>query len=147
GAFPIGLTIAPDQPPTASFTTILGPFRNRPEVPLSFDASASRDPDGTVARDDWSFGDGQGASLNAGAAAHAFAEPGTYEVSLKVIDAEGCSTSLIFTGQTASCNGLPGAQTAQTVKVAYPGVKVGCPKRAKPKGCAFKLQAVAAKPK
>jgi hypothetical protein len=31
--------------------------------------------------------------------------------------------------------------------VAYPGVKVSCPKKAKPAGCRFALQAIAKKPK
>jgi hypothetical protein len=39
------------------------------------------------------------------------------------------------------------AQVAKTITVAYPGVSVRCPKSAKPKGCHFKLQAIARKPK
>jgi hypothetical protein len=34
------------------------------------------------------------------------------------------------------------ASETRTVKVAYPGVRVKCPGRAKPGGCRFKLQAM-----
>ena len=43
----------------------------------------------------------------------------------------------MFTGQTAYCNA--GARATQTVTVAYPGVRLKCPKSAKPAGCKFKL--------
>jgi YVTN family beta-propeller protein len=141
GTHPEGIAITPDQPPHASFSD---PF-TRPGVPVAFDASASCDPDGSIARYDWTFGDAAQA-LNAGPTPrHAYAKPGTYTATLTLTDNEGCSTSLIFTGQTAYCNGSPSASQTQAVKVAYPGVRVKCPKRAKPKGCKFKLQAVSKK--
>jgi hypothetical protein len=65
---------------------------------------------------------------------------------LSVTDNEGCSTALIFTGRTAYCNGSPSASQTATVNVAFPGVRVKCPKRSKAKGCRFKLQAVIMKP-
>jgi hypothetical protein len=68
-------------------------------------------------------------------------------VSVAVADNEGCSTALLFTGQTAYCTGSPSAAQTQAVQVAYPGVRLKCPKRAKPEGCKFKLQAISAKPK
>ena len=42
------------------------------------------------------------------------------ENTLTVTDNEGCSTQLIFTGQTASCNGSSAASTTQTVIVPAP---------------------------
>jgi hypothetical protein len=64
---------------------------------------------------------------------------------LTLTDNEGCSTAFLFTGQTASCNGSALASQTQTVTVAYPGVRLKCPKSARPKGCKFKLQAVTKK--
>ena len=51
----------------------------------------------------------------------------------------------LFTGQTAYCNAGPGARTTRTVTVAYPGVRLKCPKHARPTGCRFKLVAVTKK--
>ena len=66
-------------------------------------------------------------------------------MTLTLTDNEGCSTSIRFTGQTAYCNGSPLASQTAFVSVAYPAVRVRCPKRAKPKGCRFKLVAVTKK--
>jgi YVTN family beta-propeller protein len=149
-AIPVGLqpdaiAIAPDQPPAAALQ--VGTTRPRPGIPLALDASASSDLDSAIATYAWSFGDGQSAS--APKTTHTFAKPGTYQVSVKVTDAEGCSTpdTFLFTGQTAYCDGNAAAQVTKPISVAYPGVKVSCPKRAKPKACSFKLQAIVAKPK
>jgi YVTN family beta-propeller protein len=143
---PAGIAIVPDQPPVASFSTP----RARPGVPLSLDASSSKDPDSAIATYAWTFGDGQGTSASTPSSTHPFAKPGTYTVSLQTTDAEGCSTvrELVFTGQTAmGCNGNAVAQITKTITVAYPGVRIRCPKSAKPRGCAFKLQVVVKKPK
>jgi YVTN family beta-propeller protein len=138
-----GIAIVPDLAPSAAFSTP----RIRPGVPVSLDASASRDPDGRIATFQWAFGDGQSATTAAPATTHVFGAPGTYAVTLKVTDNEFCSTSLIFTGQTASCAGSPGAAVTKRVEVALPGVQVKCPKKAKRRGCKFALQVVAKKPK
>ncbi len=61
-------------------------------------------------------------------------------MTLAATDNEGCSVAEVFTGQTAYCNA--GARATQTVTVAYPGVRLKCPKSAKPDGCRFKLVAV-----
>jgi YVTN family beta-propeller protein len=145
GIAPIAVAITPDQSPLASFS--VQPTRARPGVPVSLDASASKDPDGSIAAFSWNFGDNQSASLTTPKALHTYAKPGTYTTTLTATDNEGCSASLIFTGQTASCAGSSLATTTATVKVAYPGVKVRCPKSAKPKGCSFKLQVLGSKPK
>ncbi len=54
GTAPEAIAITPDQPPIAAFTNSSA----RPGVATSFDASASGDPDGLVARFEWDFGDG-----------------------------------------------------------------------------------------
>jgi DNA-binding beta-propeller fold protein YncE len=143
GSSPFGIAIIPDQPPLASF---IDP-RARPGIPVAFNASASSDPDGTIARFDWVFGDGQTAPGGGPTPSHTYKRPGTYKATLTLTDNEGCSTALVFTGQTAYCNGQASAAQTQTIKVAYPGVPVKCPKRAKPKGCRFKLQALSKKRK
>jgi YVTN family beta-propeller protein len=144
GSKPFGIAITPDQSPTATFS-VQTP-RARPGVPVSLDASASKDPDGSIAAFSWNFGDGQSANLTTPTARHTYAKAGSYQASLTPTDNEGCSGSLIFTGQTDSCTGLSLPVATATVKVAYPGVRVHCPKNSKPKGCVFRLQVVAKRP-
>jgi YVTN family beta-propeller protein len=135
GERPEGIAIAPDQPPRSSFTVGIA----RPGVPVHFDASSSSDPDGTIANYQWAFGDG-GSLLGPPNPTHVYGSPGAYTASLTLTDNEGCSTTVVFTGQTASCNGGPAASATKTVVVVYPGVRLHCPKSAKPGGCKFRLQ-------
>ena len=143
GSEPFTIAMTPDQPPLASFSAPGG--RARPGVPVAFNASGSSDPDGTIARFDWAFGDGQTAPGGGPTPSHTYRSPGTYKATLTLTDNEGCSTALVFTGQTAYCNGRASAAQTQTIKVAYPGLRVKCPKRAEQDGCRFKLQAVTKK--
>jgi len=135
--------VVPNQPPVAAFAPAAK--RIRPGVVTELSAAASADPDGTVATYAWDFDDGQTASVPAPVVKHVFRRPGKFQATLTLTDAEGCSTALVFTGQTASCNGSAVATATETVTVAYPGVRLKCPKRALPGGCAFKLRAVAVK--
>lgn len=135
------VAIVPDQPPVAAFSTA----RARPGVPVVLNASASKDPDGTIATYAWAFGDNTTAGLAQPTTRHAYARPGKYRGTLTLTDNEGCSTALVFTGQTAYCNGSAAATTTGFVKVAYPGVRVRCPKSAGAGGCRFKLRAVSRK--
>ena len=80
-----------------------------------FDASLSAEPDGSIARYSWSFGDGTTATSSAPTITHTYAKPGSYTATLTVTDNEGCSTTVIFTGHTVSCNGTAAATTTQTV--------------------------------
>ena len=138
GTYPRSIAIAPDQPPLAAFTVPV----SRPGVPVAFNASGSSDADGSIARYHWSFGDGQTAPDGGVSPSHVYGAPGTYQAGLSLTDDEGCSTAFVFTGQTASCNGSALAGRTQTVTVAYPGVRVRCPRRAKPGGCRVRLRAV-----
>ncbi len=45
GAEPFAIAITPDQPPLASFSDP----RARPDLSVAFNASASSDPDGSIA--------------------------------------------------------------------------------------------------
>ena len=138
GTHPTGIAVTPDQGPVASFEAPTF----RPGVPVSFDASPSSDPDGTIADYAWDFGDGQSAPNGGARPIHAYGKSGRYRVTLTVTDQEGCSTAFLFTGQTAYCNGGPRASLARTVAVAFPGVRVKCPHRAGRGGCSFSLKAV-----
>ena len=86
----------------------------------SFDASASSDPDGTVASYHWDFGDGTSQTTVSPTVTHTYATSNTYTVTLTVTDDAGCSTALVFTGQTASCNAAPQAQTTRQLTIAPP---------------------------
>ncbi|HVQ57742.1 MAG TPA: PKD domain-containing protein [Solirubrobacterales bacterium] len=135
--------VVPNQPPVAAFDPVLK--RIRPGVPGELTAVTSTDPDGSVATYAWEFGDRQTATVAAPVVKHVFRHPGKFQVTLTLTDAEGCSTALIYTGQTASCNGSAVAAATETVAVAYPGLRLKCPKSALPGGCTYKLRAVGVK--
>ena len=113
------LAISPDQAPTAAFT-------DKPAAAGSastFDGSISTaSPGQSVARYDWSFGDGTSAQNAGTTPSHTYGAAGTYTVGLTVTDNAGCSTQLIFTGQTASCNGSSTAHTTRTMTIVNPPV-------------------------
>ncbi len=81
-------TDSPNQAPVSAFTV------SCPETTLScsFDGSASRDPDGTIARYDWDFGDGQVAADAGPTVHHTYAGVGPRQVTLTVTDNGGAST-------------------------------------------------------
>ena len=72
-----------NQPPGAAFTT------DCPALSCTFDASASLDPDGSIASYDWGFGDG--ASASGTTASHTYAADGQYTVTLTVTDDQGAT--------------------------------------------------------
>ena len=109
------LVVSPDQAPVAAFGARPAP----PGQASMFDGSASSaSPGQSVARYDWSFGDGNSATNAGPTPAHTYASVGHYTVTLTVTDNADCSTTLVFTGQTASCNGGPTAQKSMTITVA-----------------------------
>jgi PKD repeat protein len=74
---------AGNQAPVASF------MFNCPDLSCQFDASDSYDPDGTLVRYDWEFGD-EGSAADAGpSVSHSYAAPGVYTVILTVTDNDG----------------------------------------------------------
>jgi len=113
-----GLAITPDQGPTAAFSDTPAPAGSA----SAFNGSgSSASPEVTVAGYDWSFGDGTSAPNAGPTPSHVYSAPGAYTVTLTVTDSAGCSTEVIYTGQTASCNGSSAATTSHTVTVPASG--------------------------
>ena len=104
------MAMLPNQGPTAQFSIKSG-------TPARFDATASNDPDGRVARYDWDFGDGAVLPNGGPTPTHTYTRPGTFTVKLTVTDDEGCSDHQVFTGQSTLCTGSPAARTFQTIMV------------------------------
>ena len=104
----LGTGTKPNQAPTASFTAAMTNLSG------AFDATASSDPDGTVASYAWDFGDGQ---TGVGATpTHVYQNAGTYTVTLTVTDNAG-ATSTPATKQVAAtkANQAPTAAFTSTV--------------------------------
>jgi YVTN family beta-propeller protein len=115
GGAPTGVAVVPNQGPRAEL--FISPTRRRAKKRLTFHASGSTDPDGSIATYLWDFGDGRHAEGPAPTRVFRYRRPGTYQVSLLVKDDEGCSTEFIFTGQTAHCNGSAAAALTTTINV------------------------------
>jgi len=81
-------TVRVNERPAASFTFNAA----QTGEPVTFDARASRDPDGTVLTYRWEFGDG--ATAEGDQPAHAFAQAGRYTVALTVADADGATAGV-----------------------------------------------------
>ena len=82
--------ILADQPPVARFTCSEQPERS--PLNVSFDASASNDPDGRIVIYFWTFGDGYTGSGQS--IAHTYAQAGCYKVTLMVIAEGGARDTL-----------------------------------------------------
>jgi len=91
--------------PTASFTA--SPSSGGTPLTVAFNASASTDPDGSIASYEWSFGDGQtGTGITP---THSYLTQGTYTAVLTVTDDEGNSatssqTIVVIDGGQGGCS-------------------------------------------
>ena len=92
----------PNQPPVASFSVDVA--EGSAPLEVRFDASASSDPDGSIASYAWSFGDG--ATGSGRAAIHVYQNAGSYTPRLTVTDDRGASASQ--TGDPITVNSPPG---------------------------------------
>jgi len=110
-----------NMPPTASF--IPTPTTGQAPLAVSFDASASTDPDGTIASYTWNFGDGQNGSGMSGS--HIYGNEGAFTVILTVIDNGGLmSTASQTITVTAPANTSPTAAFTATPEVGIPPLTV-----------------------
>ena len=83
------ITVTENQPPIASFThSPSNPVVNRT---ITFDASNSTDPGGTIENYEWEFGDGETAEGEI--VTHSYSSAGNYTVKLTVTDNEGAANS------------------------------------------------------
>jgi PKD repeat protein len=78
-------TVAPNEAPVAGLTA--DPTSGTAPLTVSFDGSASSDPDGTIVSWSWDFGDG---STGSGpTVSHTYSVPGAYVTTLTVTDDRG----------------------------------------------------------
>ena len=101
-------TAVQNRPPLAS-------ARVSPAAPtvgqaVSFDASGSSDPDGTITTYAWTFGDGQGS--NQAVVSHTYAQAGTFPITLTVTDNRGATG--VASGQITVTQGGGGCPLAVT---------------------------------
>jgi len=106
GNYTVTLTVTDDDGSTASSTATKTAL-NRPPVAsftesaetvytgeaITFNASASHDPDGSIVSYKWDFGDGNITTVFTPFITHAYADNGTYEVTLIVTDNDGATAS------------------------------------------------------
>lgn len=130
-----GVAITPNQPPVAKLNT--NPAEPGIKESTKFNGKNSTDADGTVASYVFDFGDGKSKTTTDGTVSHKYRKAGSYTATLTVTDDEGCSTALVYSGQTASCNGGPVAVATRELVVsdkALEGVKVTAKERQKQEG-------------
>jgi PKD repeat protein len=88
-------------PPTnhAPVAAVAGPYNSETGT-ITFDGSASSDPDGDALTFAWQFGDGATSTAKQGT--HTYATDGSYTVSLTVTDSKGLSSSAVTTSATVA---------------------------------------------
>ena len=117
----LGGCLTQNVAPTASFTAT--PTSGQAPLAVSFDASASSDPDGTIASYTWNFGDGQNGSGMSGS--HIYANEGTFTAILTVIDDGGLmSTASETITVSAPANVSPTAAFTATPDTGVPPLTV-----------------------
>lgn len=92
------------------------PLTGPAPLDVRFDAAESSDPDGSIVRYQWDFGDGT--SAEGSAATHRFADVGSVEVRLSVTDDDGLtSVASVQISVTAGPNEAPVADPGQPISV------------------------------
>jgi hypothetical protein len=112
------IAISPVQTPQPSFTAPSA----EPGEATAFDGTGTSVVGGRAIRFDWDFGDGSALAGGGPTPSHAFAQQGTYRVTLTVTN--DCAANAVFTGRTvftgqsAHCNGPRTASVTREVTVA-----------------------------
>mgnify|MGYP000243992005 CR=1 FL=1 len=108
---------APNKDPNSGFTA--SPTSGEAPLEVSFDASKSEDPDGTIASYSWDFGDGDtgtGETIT-----HTYADVGDYTAELTVTDDDGAADKSTQSISVSSGNNPPTASfTADPTSGAAP---------------------------
>jgi len=117
------IVMSPDPAPVASFIGSIQP----PVLATIFDASASLSPIGTIVSYEWNFGDGTTIVTSSPIVNHIYSTTGSFNVSLRVTNSAGTSTSKVFSSRFMSNNGGPTAITSQIFPAPPSNVK-GCQK-------------------
>jgi hypothetical protein len=104
--------LGPDDLPVALFT--LDPESGESPLVVTFDASASYDPDGAIVRYDWEFGDGQFGTGRTPAHTYAVDSETMFTVRLTVTDNEGDRAS-----ETQTLTVLPAPPPAEEARLEF----------------------------
>ena len=126
--------VPPPPPPNSAPVAVVGGPYESESGSVSFDGSASADPDGDAITFAWQFGDG-GTSTQS-KPTHTYADAGDYNVSLTVTDAKGLASTaattiarvgrpvvMVGAGNIATC-GSPDDQATASLIAALPNATV-----------------------
>ena len=108
------LAYSPQQAPVAAFSAT-----ELASGSTTFDAGASHALGGqTIARYDWSFGDGTSLADGGPTPSHTYADTSAHTATVTVTDSAGCSLASTFDGSKTICAGAPRAAASRVVTVA-----------------------------
>lgn len=108
-------SITTNQSPTASFTAT--PTSGVAPLAVSFNASNSSDPDGTIISYAWDFKDGN--TGNGQTISHTFSSAGSYNVLLTVTDNEGATDSVTKTITVTYYNAEADFDVCENILIAF----------------------------
>jgi len=107
-------------PPVASMSAT--PTQGNAPLSVSFDGSASYDPDGNIILYEWDFGDGNTASGQALLTTdHTYQNPGTYTATLTVKDNDNATSSANVTITVSSASAYVYVDAQSVSRVSKPG--------------------------
>lgn len=101
-----------NKPPTALFK--FSPASPKASDTISFDASSSTDPDGSIISYSWNFGDGQSTTTNQAITAYSYGSVGSYIVQLTPFDNSGASSTATSTISVASSSDSNASSSSAT---------------------------------
>lgn len=111
GTNPRAVAITPDQAPAARFTATTA------NLNVTFDASSSTSPVGSIASYFWNFGDGQVLTTTTPIVSHTYSSSGSFVVTLQVVNTAGTSTQQVYSTFIVSKQGGPSAVTFLSLNI------------------------------